>query len=223
MNGVGVGRERRLDLGDRRAEWGFDTSRPGESFVEVVRGVLVESASFFAGLGGPRPDRAKGPLVFAVICGLISFPLSLIVEPYDPLEAGQPGMRSGFFSLFRDNPGVAIGLAAVFVILLPLLVVLGVYVGAAVQHFFVFLFVRERRGYWGTFPVVAYGGGALVLFSWIPILGYLVSLYGVYITTVGLRELHGTSTTRALLASLVPTLLGFAALVLTLIYSPPGT
>lgn len=185
--------------------------------------MLVEPARFFAGLGGPGPDRAKGPLIFATICGVISFLLSFIVAPYDPLAPGQPGLRSGFFSLFRDSPGAATALAAVFVVLLPLLVVLGVYVGAALQHFFVFLFVRERRGYWGTFPVFAYGGGALALFSWIPILGYLVGLYGVYITTIGLRELHATSTTRALLASLVPTLLSLAALIPTLIYSPPGT
>ena len=94
--------------------------------MEVVRGVLVEPARFFAGLGDPRPDRVKGPLIFTIICGLISFPLALIVEPYDPLASGQPGLRSGFFSLFRDNPAGALALAALFVILLPLLVVLGV-------------------------------------------------------------------------------------------------
>lgn len=183
-----------MDRGERPTGRRFDTSRPGESFVEVVRGVLVEPARFFAGLGGPRPDRVKGPLLFAVICGMISLPLALIVEPYDPLASGQPGLRSGFYSLFRDNPVAAIALAAVFVVLLPLLVVLGVYVGAA-----------------------------LALFSWIPILGYLVNLYGVYITMVGLRELHGTSTTRALLAALVPTLLSLAAVIPALIYSLPNT
>lgn len=142
---------------------GFDTSRPGESFVEVVRGVLVEPARFFAGLGGPRPDRAKGPLVFSIICGATSLPLASIFEPDDPFLPEQPtSPRSVFFSLFEDNPGAA--LAALFIILLPLLVVLGVYIGAAIQHFFVFLFVRERRGYWGTFPVVAYGCAALSLF-----------------------------------------------------------
>lgn len=209
--------------GGGRAERGFDTSRPGESFVEVTRGVLVEPARFFAGLGDARPDRVRGPLVFAIICGVVSLPLSLIAEPYDPLAPEQAGLRSGFLSLFRDSPGAAVALAAVFVILLPLLIVLGVYVGTAIQHFFVFLFVRERRGYWGTFPVVAYGGSALTLFTWIPVLGYLMGFYGVYVSTVGLKEMHGTTTTRALLASLVPALFSLAALIPTLIYSPPGT
>jgi hypothetical protein len=207
-----------LDQADR----GFDTSRPGRSFLEVARGVLAEPAAFFAGLGGPRPGRVKGPLVFAIICGVVSSPLALLLEPFNPLTRGQPGIGSSFSSLYGNNPGAAIALAALIVVLLPLFIVLGVYIGAAIQHLFVFLFVRERRGFWGTFPVVAYGGAAISLFSWMPILGYLASIYGIYVTTVGLREMHGTSTTRALLAALVPTLLSLIFLVPALFLTPPG-
>ena len=188
----------------------------------MARGALVEPAAFFAGLGGPQPGRVKGPLVFAIICAVISLPLSLIAEPFDPLRRGQPGMGAGFSSLYESNPVAAIALAALIVVLLPLFAVLGVYIGAAIQHLFVFLFVRERRGFWGTFPVVAYGGAALSLLSWIPILGYLVMLYGIYVTTVGLREMHGTSTARALLAALVPTLFSLLFLVPALFLTPPG-
>ena len=191
--------------------------------MQVVRGVLVEPARFFAGLGGPRPGRVRGPLVFAIICALISLPLSLIAEPFDPLRRGQPGMGAGFSSLYGSNPLAAVGLAVLLVALLPLFAVLGVYIGAAIQHLFVLLFVRERRGFWGTFPVVAYGGAALSLLSWIPVLGYLVMLYGVYVTTMGLREMHGTSTARALLAALVPALFGLLFLVPALFLTPPGT
>jgi hypothetical protein len=207
-----------LDQADR----GFDTSRPGRSFLEVARGVLAEPAAFFAGLGGPRPGRVKGPLVFAIICGVVSSPLALLLEPFNPLTRGQPGIGSSFSSLYGNNPGAAIALAALIVVLLPLFIVLGVYIGAAIQHLFVFLFVRERRGFWGTFPVVAYGAAAISLFSWMPILGYLASIYGIYVTTVGLREMHGTSTTRALLAALVPTLLSLIFLVPALFLTPPG-
>jgi hypothetical protein len=205
-----------------RADRGFDTSRPGRSFLEVARGVLVEPAAFFAGLGGPRPGRLKGPLVFAIICGVVSSPLALLLEPFNPLTRGQPGVGSSFSSLYGNNPVAAIALAVLIVVLLPLFLVLGVYIGAAIQHLFVFLFVRERRGFWGTFPVVAYGGAAISLFSWIPILGYLASIYGIYVTTMGLREMHETSTTRALLAALFPTLLSLLFLVPALFLTPPG-
>ena len=212
-----------MESGGRRTDRGFDTSRPVASFLEVVRGVLVEPARFFAGLGGPRPDRVKGPLIFAIICALISSPFAFFLQRYDPLAPRQPDMVSGFSSMFRDNPAAAIALAVLLVALLPLFVALGVYIGAAVQHFFVFLFVRERRGYWGTFPVVAYGGAAISLFSWMPILGYLASLYGIYITTVGLKEMHGTTTTRALLAALVPSLFGLAGVISSLLFPFPGS
>lgn len=185
--------------------------------------MLVEPAAFFAGLGGPRPGRVKGPLVFAIVCGVLSFPLALIAEPFNPLARGQPGIGSSFSSLYGNSPGAAVGLAVLFVLLLPLFAVLGVYIGAAIQHLVVLLFVRERRGFWGTFPVVAYGGAAVSLFAWIPILGYLASIYGIYVTTMGLREMHETSTTRALLAALIPALLSLATLIPALFLSPPGT
>ena len=70
--------------------------------------------------------------------------------------------------------------------------------------------------------MVAYGGAAISLFSWMPILGYLASIYGIYVTTMGLREMHGTSTTRALLAALFPTLLSLLFLVPALFLTPPG-
>lgn len=89
-----------------------------------------------------------------------------------------------------------------------------------------FLFVRERRGFWGTFPVVAYGGGAISLFSWMPILGYPASIYGICVSTVGGREMHATSTTRAslaapLLAAPFPALLSLL-LAPALSLTPPG-
>jgi len=82
----------------------------------------------------------------------------------------------------------------------------------------VFLFVKERRGFWGTFPVVAHGGGAISLFSWMPILGYPASIYGICVSTVGGREMHGTSTTRTSLAA--PSLAAPCPALLSLLLAP---
>jgi hypothetical protein len=51
--------------------------------LEVARGMLTEPAAVFAGLGGPRPGRIKGPLVFAIICGVVLSPLALLPEPFN--------------------------------------------------------------------------------------------------------------------------------------------
>lgn len=212
--------------GGRGTNRGYDTSRPAGSFVEVVREVLLNPLGFFAGLGAPGPGRIKGPLIFAVVCAYVSAPLMVLgaslSERLDPLTPQGSAPFAGFLPLVRESPGVAALIAASLLVLLPLFAVLGVYVGAAIQHLFVLIFMRQRRGFWGTLPVVAYGASALSLLAWIPILGYLVNVYGIYVTAMGLKELHGATTTRALLAALVPYLLGFTLLIPAVLLAPPG-
>lgn len=66
-----------------------------------------------------------------------------------------------------------------------------------------------------TLRVNAYTSAAALL-SWVPVAGYLASLYGLYVTMLGIRELHGTTTKRASLAILVPLLVFVASVVWTL-------
>lgn len=209
-----------MDVEDKghRMRWGFDTSRPTESFTEVARGVLVEPARFFAGLRESREDEEGlgSPLLFAGACLAIGLFLTLLATPLDPL--GPDAMSDPLYSFFLHPQGsLYVGSVAVIYLLvvIPIGTVLSVYLVAIVVHLFVFVFVRERRSFRATFLVVAYGS-AILLVDWIPVLGYLVSLYGIYVVAVGIRELHDTTTTRALLAVLVPYLLPYAWSVYTL-------
>lgn len=197
-----------------RRRQGFDASRPVGSFIKVVRGVLIEPARFYAGLRESREEGGVGaPLLFAGICLAIGLLLAYLTAPLDPLASEEaPNPLFEFFSSVQDDPGTVILFAILLLVLVPLGAILGVYIGAIVQHLFVLMFVRERRGFWATFLVVAYSS-AIQLLSWIPVLGYLISLYGIYVTTIGLRELHSTTTIRALLAALTPHLLLLAGSV----------
>ena len=40
--------------------------------------------------------------------------------------------------------------------------------------------------------------------NWIPIVGPLLALYGIYLSVVGIREMHGTTTGKAVLIILIP-------------------
>ncbi len=51
----------------------------------------------------------------------------------------------------------------------------------AVHHLFVLIFVRERRGLQATFLVVGYEP-PVSLIGWVPVLGYLVGRYVLYVT-----------------------------------------
>jgi hypothetical protein len=42
------------------------------------------------------------------------------------------------------------------------------------------------------------------LVNWIPILGPLLALYGLYLSILGIREVHGTTTGKAALVVLIP-------------------
>jgi hypothetical protein len=41
------------------------------------------------------------------------------------------------------------------------------------------------------------------LLGWIPFIGWIFSLYRLYLATIGIREMHSTSTGRALLVVLL--------------------
>jgi hypothetical protein len=55
----------------------FDLSNPVNSFVDVVRRVVLQPVRFFAGV--PRSGSLLNPLVFALVCVVISAILSAVL------------------------------------------------------------------------------------------------------------------------------------------------
>ena len=152
--------------------------------------MILEPARFFRNLA--RGSSSGNALVFAVICFVINLVLAVLTAPFNPLTPGGAWLPDGWL--------------VATLALSPVLAWIGLYILAAVQHLFVAAFVRPRGGFDTTLRISAYAS-ALALFSWIPVAGYLASLYGLYVTMTGIRELHETSQARALLAVSVPTLL----------------
>jgi hypothetical protein len=188
----------------------FDPSDPLGSFVGVLRRVVLHPVDFFAGI--PRREGLRNPLLFALICIVIGAVLNAIV--------GLIGVQSGL----QSNEGLLepLGLSsqsfAGFVATIVFLVIIGIIalpVVAGIYQLLVGLVVgRENAGFGATFRVVAYAA-VVNLVAWIPILGLLLSLYSLYLQVVGLREVHETSTGRAILVLLL--FLGASILVGVLI------
>jgi hypothetical protein len=185
---------------------GFDHSRPVRSFVSTVRRVLFEPVGFFRRL--PRRGRALNPVVFALVCALISAPLAFLAVPFDPLTGNDtPDLRDSLARLVAELGG---SVAAVIVVILavlvlaPLLVLLGLYISAAIYHILVWIFVRPTdTGFEATLRVISYTS-AVELLNWIPVVGLLASFYGLYLAFVGIREMHETTTGRALAVISLP-------------------
>ena len=181
----------------------YNLSDPVNSFVDVVRRVVFEPASFFAGL--PRQGNFLNPLVFALICIEISVILVGLLTFIDV-----PGGITWLFGA-RGNQGFLAFLGGL--VIAPLAGALGIFLTALVTHLLVVLVVGSgHSGFGATFRIVAYSS-VTSLVGWIPFIGWLASLYRLYLATVGIREMHATTTGRALLVVLLPAILILALVV----------
>jgi len=187
-------------MGARRmSEGDYDLSNPVESFVDTVRRVVLQPVGFFAGL--PRSGSLLNPLVFALICTEISVILGGIL--------GLVGVREGFVAGYgfqvpeNQDFGEFIG----SVIFAPIGSAISVFVIAGIAHLLVMLIVgATNSGFGATFRVASYAA-VTSLVSWIPIIGGLLGLYGIYLAVVGIREMHQTTTGKAVIVVLFPVLL----------------
>lgn len=184
---------------------GFRVSEPLRSFAGTVRRVLLEPGDFFGNMA--LKDSLWNPLAFAMACGVISsLLLTSLVGPLASLAGigRDPGFEEVFGDLWGRSMGASAALVLVVVVLTPLFILLGLYVGAAVYHFLVSLIVgKDNTGFDATLRIYAYSS-VVTLLAWIPGVGYLATLYGYYLAFLGVREVHSTTTGRALGVVLVP-------------------
>jgi hypothetical protein len=181
----------------------YDLSDPLNSFVEVVRRVVLQPSAFFAGL--PRQGSFVGPLVFALVCTEISV---LLVGMLTFLDV--PGGITWLFGA-RGNQGFLAFLGGL--VIAPIAAAVSVFLAALVMHLLVILVVGSgHSGFGATFRIVAYSS-VTSLVSWIPFVGWLFSLYRLYLATVGIREMHATTTGKALLIVVLPAILILALVV----------
>ena len=173
----------------------YDLSYPVGSFTDVVRRVVTRPVEFFSSI--PRRGNLLAPLVFALICIEISTILGGLLRLALGIKAAG-GVR--FVGAGRYGFGEFIA----DVILAPIGGAIGLFILAAIAHLFVMLFVGDgNSGFGSTFRVVSYVS-ITNLVNWIPLVGGLLALYGLYLAIVGIREMHSTTTGRAALVVLLP-------------------
>jgi hypothetical protein len=175
----------------------YDLSDPVGSFVDVVRRLVLQPTAFFANL--PRQGSLLGPLVFALVCievavvlvGLLTF-------------LGIPGGVTWLFGV-RDDQGFLAFLGGL--VIAPIAGAVGVFLTALVTHLLVILVVGSgHSGFGATFRIVSYSSVTSLL-GWLPFIGWIFSLYRLFLATVGIREMHATTTGKALLIVVLPAIL----------------
>lgn len=184
------------DLPETPVGHDFELDRATDSFIPTARGVAFHPVEFFTAL--PRAGNYLGPLAFSLVCAEVATILGGILA----LGAGAP------FAAFVGNiVGAIIGGT------------IGVFAIAGIAHLLVMAIVGPTRsGFEATFRAAAYAS-VTSLVSWIPVVGGLASLYGLYLAIVGIREMHHTTTGKAAAIVLIPvaTIAVLAAIVVAVV------
>ncbi len=175
----------------------YDLSNPVNSFADVVKRMVLQPSAFFAGL--PRQGSFLNPLVFALICTEISVLLvgllGLVDVPGGPNTLIGASGDQGFLEFLGG------------LVIAPIAGAVGIFLTALVTHVLVVLVVGAgHAGFGATFRIISYSS-VTSLASWIPLIGWIFSLYRLYLATVGIREMHATTTSKALLVVLLPAIL----------------
>jgi hypothetical protein len=172
----------------------FNYQDPVQSFISTVQRVVLQPVDFYRGI--LRRGDFINPLIFAIICYEVFTILSGI---FAFAGIGQP--QQGFGGFIAS------------LVLAPIFAAIGLFIGAGILHLLVMLIVGSgNSGFEATFRVGAYAA-VTSLVSWIPFIGWIASLYGIYLAIVGIREVHATTTGKAALVVLIP-----AAVVLLLVF-----
>ncbi len=163
----------------------FRYTDPIQTFIATVQAVVLRPVEFFGGI--LRRGDLINPLIFAIICYEVSAILGGLLR---------------LVGIGAANQGV--GGFLVTIIFAPILAAIGLFIGAGILHLLVMLIVGSANsGFEATFRVVAYSA-VTSLVSWIPFIGAILSLYGIYLGIVGIREVHNTTTGKAAIVVLIP-------------------
>jgi hypothetical protein len=189
---------------DARRERGFFNA-----FIETLQLVLSRPTEAFTamrregGLGEPLLYAMIGGTFGAVVASLYrfvfrSFLFGAFSTHYRPFEP--------FFTGF----GLLIGL-----VLTPLAVLIGVFIGAAIFHVCLMIVGGANRTFEATFRVVCFALGSVYPLLVIPFCGGLIVLvWSIVLYSVGLARAHETDTGRAVLAVFLPLIVCCGGLVL---------
>lgn len=172
-----------------------------EALYETAKLVLTRPTEAFARMS-TTGDLGR-PLVYAVVFGWIGIVASQIY---------QLALRGAMWQFLPRMPG-ARGMALpatfniAFMIVAPVLVLLGVFIGAAILHLFLMIVGGANKGYATTVRVLCYAGTTQIL-QVVPFCGGIIaSIWAIVLEIIGLAQAHRTTQGKAAVAVLLPIVL----------------
>jgi hypothetical protein len=149
-----------------------------------------------------RQGDFVNPILFAVICYEIYAVLGGIIGL---LFGGLTSIGSGTAGQQAAGAATSLGGFILGIVVAPFVAAVILLLMAGIKHLLVMLIVgSSNAGFEATLRVQSYTFATRV-FWWVPIIGSLAGfVYGVYLSIVGIREVHATTTGKAALVVLIP-------------------
>jgi len=172
------------------------------ALIENTKQVLTESTDFFRRM--PIVGGLGSPLLYAVIIGYVGIVASSIYSAIFNTMVGS-ALQSGNSGFDRIAPFLQGGGGLVINLILgPVFVVLGLFLGSGIVHLSCLLLAGGGKGFEATFRVAAYAQAAAII-NVIPVCGGLIAaVYGIVLWIIGMSEAHGISRGKAAAVVLAP-------------------
>ena len=182
------------------------------AFFRTMKEVLFAPTEFFRKM--PVSSGVGPPLFYGVILGFVGALISVLLQyalfgsmGNFPGGEGMEGMGGGM-QLFQTT------FIIIYAIFLPLLIAIGLFIMSGIFHLCLLIVGAGKRGFEATFRVVAYTSSTQV-FAIVPVIGaFIMTIYNLVLWTIGFRESHRTTTGRALIAVLLPMIVGVVFIIL---------
>ena len=184
------------------------------AFVETLVMVLTKPDATF------RAMKIEGGLVEPLIYALIGGWLGGVVAFLFSLGFKSVGLFGNRNNALGMLAGMGIGSIA-FIILLPVIIVIGLFIGAAIVHLCLMIVGGANKTFEATFRVLAFSQGSTGPLQMIPVCGGLIAgVWGLVVTCIGLARAHETGTERAAFAVFLPLLVCCGGAILMAILVP---
>jgi len=172
------------------------------SIVERIKGFLFSPSETF---DASKEDTLGDAFIyFVVMLAIYAVLIAIITAGAYSLIGGMPGM----FGAPVMPWGAAMGplLGVLFFVYVLVGGIIGVFILGLWLHLWVYLF-GGRNGLIQTIKAVVYGETPGLVLGWIPIINIIAAIWSIIVSVIGVRQLHGLSTGKAVIAVILALLI----------------
>ena len=181
-------------------------------YINTWKEVILRPSEFYRSM--PKTGGYADPIIFAAISfilyGLLTVLLTALLTSLFGSGMYTGGMYGGMYDgMYRGIYGGVreFGFLAILmtVIITPIGGIISLFIEAAILYI-IYKVLGGKGSYEGTVRFISYATAVLLL-SWIPFLGWVFGIYGIYLYILGGMNVHDVSMVKSTIAVLLPTFL----------------